>query len=83
MMVKNTYDENVSATFVTMGKDLSVIDQYAQSIDCPTPLFSLASNIHAAAVAQGMKMSDTAAACAVMEGLAGVDRSQVPAPEHS
>jgi 3-hydroxyisobutyrate dehydrogenase-like beta-hydroxyacid dehydrogenase len=83
MMVKNTYDENVSATFVTMGKDLSVIGQYAQSIDCPTPLFSLASNIHAAAVAQGMKMSDTAAVCAVMERLAGVDRSQVPAPEHS
>ena len=70
-------------TFVTMGKDLSVIGQYAQSIDCPTPLFSLASNIHAAAVAQGMKMSDTAAVCAVMERLAGVDRSQVPGPTHS
>jgi putative dehydrogenase len=83
MMVRNTYDENVSATFLTMSKDLSVIGQYAQSIDCPTPLFSLASNIHAAAVAQGMEMSDTAAVCAVMERLAGVDRSQVPAPSHS
>ncbi len=83
MMVRNTYDENVSATFLTMSKDLSVIGQYAQSIDCPTPLFSLASNIHAAAVAQGMEMSDTAAVCAVMERLAGVDRSQVPPPAHS
>ncbi len=83
MMVRNTYDENVSATFLTMSKDLSVIGQYAQSIDCPTPLFSLASNIHAAAVAQGMEMSDTAAVCAVMERLAGVDRSQVPPPSHS
>jgi putative dehydrogenase len=83
MMVRNTYDENVSATFLTMSKDLSVIGQYAQSIDCPTPLFSLASNIHAAAVAQGLEMSDTAAVCAVMERLAGVDRSQVPPPSHS
>ena len=83
MMVRNTYDENVSATFLTMSKDLSVIGQYAQSIDCPTPLFSLASNIHAAAVAQGMEMSDTAAVCTVMERLAGVDRSQVPPPSHS
>jgi 3-hydroxyisobutyrate dehydrogenase-like beta-hydroxyacid dehydrogenase len=83
MMVRNTYDENVSATFLTMSKDLSVIGQYAQSIDCPTPLFSLASNIHAAAVAQGLEMSDTAAVCTVMERLAGVDRSQVPPPSHS
>jgi putative dehydrogenase len=83
MMVRNSYDDNVSATFLTMAKDLSVIGQYAQSIDCPTPLFSLASNIHAAAVAQGMEMSDTAAVCAVMERLAGVDRSQVPPPSHS
>ena len=82
-MVRNTYDENVSATFLTMSKDLSVIGQYANSIDCPTPLFSLASNIHAAAVAQGLEMSDTAAVCAVMERLAGVDRSQVPPPSHS
>jgi 3-hydroxyisobutyrate dehydrogenase-like beta-hydroxyacid dehydrogenase len=83
MMVRNTYDENVSATFLTMSKDLSVIGQYANSIDCPTPLFSLASNIHAAAVAQGLEMSDTAAVCAVMERLAGVDRSQLPPPSHS
>jgi 3-hydroxyisobutyrate dehydrogenase-like beta-hydroxyacid dehydrogenase len=83
MMVRNTYDENVSATFLTMSKDFSVIGQYANSIDCPTPLFSLASNIHAAAVAQGLEMSDTAAVCAVMERLAGVDRSQLPPPSHS
>ncbi len=83
MMVSNTYDHNVSATFKTMSKDLSVIGQYAQSIDCPTPLFSLASNIHAAAVAQGMESFDTAAVCAVMERLAGVNRSEVPPPSHS
>ena len=83
MMVSNNYTDNVSATFLTMSKDLSVIGQYAQSIDCPTPLFSLASNIHAAAVAQGLEMSDTAAVCTVMERLAGVDRSQVPPPSHS
>ena len=74
MMVANQYSENVSATFVTMAKDLSIIKEYTQSIDCPTPLFSLASSIHSAAISQGMKHWDTASVCVVMERLCGLKR---------
>ena len=75
MMVRNVYDQNVSANFKVMAKDISIISQFAQTIDCPTPLFSTAANIHSAAVAQGYEMSDTASVCKVMENLCGVDRS--------
>lgn len=74
MMVKNNYQENVSATFATMSKDLAIIQDYAKSIDCATPLFAVASSIHSAAMAQGMTTFDTAAVCAVMERLSGVQR---------
>ncbi|MEY2621232.1 MAG: hypothetical protein RIT26_1052 [Pseudomonadota bacterium] len=74
MMVQNNYQENVSATFATMSKDLAIIQEYAKSIDCATPLFAVASSIHSAAMAQGMTTFDTAAVCAVMERLSGVQR---------
>ncbi len=74
MMVQNNYQDNVSATFATMSKDLSIIQDYAKSIDCATPLFAVASSIHSAAMAQGMTTFDTAAVCAVMERLSGIER---------
>jgi len=70
------YDRNVTATQRTMSKDISIISRHAQSIDCATPLFSLAANIHAAAIGMGYEMSDTASVCAVMERLAGVGRAE-------
>ena len=41
---------------------------------CPTPLFSLAGDIHRAAIAQGRALEDTASVCAVTDNLAGVKR---------
>jgi 3-hydroxyisobutyrate dehydrogenase-like beta-hydroxyacid dehydrogenase len=76
MMVEGVYDRNVTATQRTMSKDISIISRHAQSIDCATPLFSLAANIHAAAIGMGYEMSDTASVCAVMERLAGVGRAE-------
>lgn len=74
MMVEGVYDRTVSATQRMMQKDIGVISQFARSIDCPTPLFSLAADIHAAAMGQGFEMADTASVCAVMERLAGAKR---------
>jgi 3-hydroxyisobutyrate dehydrogenase-like beta-hydroxyacid dehydrogenase len=74
-MVEGVYDRDVTATHRTMAKDISIITQHAQSIDCATPLFSLAANIHAAAIGMGYEMSDTASVCAVLEKMAGVSRS--------
>jgi 3-hydroxyisobutyrate dehydrogenase-like beta-hydroxyacid dehydrogenase len=68
------YDRDVTATHRTMAKDISIITQHAQSIDCATPLFSLAANIHAAAIGMGYEKSDTASVCAVLEKMAGVTR---------
>ena len=73
-MVEGRYDRTVTATHRMMSKDISIISQHAQSIDCATPLFSLAANIHAAAIGMGYEMQDTASVCAVLEAMAGVKR---------
>ncbi len=75
-MVEGNYTKTVTATHRTMSKDISIIGQHAQSIDCATPLFSLAANIHAAAIGMGHEMSDTASVCAVLEAMAGVSRAK-------
>lgn len=74
MMVDNKYDENVSANHLITKKDISVILDFADEMGCPTPLFSLAGDIHRAAIAQGRALEDTASVCAVTDNLAGVKR---------
>jgi putative dehydrogenase len=75
-MVEANYTQEVSATHRMMVKDISIITDHAQAISCPTPLFSLAANIHAAAVAMGHEAYDTASVCAVLEELCGIHRTQ-------
>ena len=55
-------------------KDVRVIGDFAASLDCPVPLFRQSGEVHRAAVAQGRGDEDTAAVCAVVEQLAGLDR---------
>ena len=55
-------------------KDLTVIGEFASDLDCPTPLFGLATTLHAAALALGHGAEDSAAVCAALERMAGVDR---------
>ena len=74
MMVDNKYDENVSANHYITKKDISVILDYADQMGCPTPLLSVAGDIHRAAIAQGRALEDTASVCAVTDLLAGVKR---------
>jgi 3-hydroxyisobutyrate dehydrogenase-like beta-hydroxyacid dehydrogenase len=73
MMVAGTY---LPATMrsSTWKKDLTVIGEFAADVGCPTPLFGLAGTLHAAALAMGHGEEDTAAVCAVLEGMAGVVR---------
>jgi 3-hydroxyisobutyrate dehydrogenase-like beta-hydroxyacid dehydrogenase len=66
MMVKGRY---VPAT-MKLGvwqKDMRIIDEFARSLACPTPLFSASAPVYAAAVAMGRELEDTAAVCAVLE----------------
>ncbi|MCW6511186.1 NAD(P)-dependent oxidoreductase [Hyphomicrobiales bacterium BP6-180914] len=59
-------------TIRTHLKDLAIIGDFVQELNSPTPLFSAAAQIYHAGAAQGRDMQDTAAVCAVLEGLAGL-----------
>jgi 3-hydroxyisobutyrate dehydrogenase-like beta-hydroxyacid dehydrogenase len=58
----------------TWRKDLTVIGEFASELGCPTPLFGLATTLHAAALAMGHGAEDSAAVCAALEKMAGLDR---------
>jgi L-threonate 2-dehydrogenase len=79
MMVKNSYDEATMKVKIWQ-KDLAVIGEYAASIGCPTPLMSATLPIYASAMSTGHAMHDTAAVCAVLEGMAGFHRPK-PRPK--
>lgn len=55
-------------------KDIDIISAYASSLHCPTPLFEASKPFYSGAYAQGYAKQDTAAICAVLEGMAGMPR---------
>jgi L-threonate 2-dehydrogenase len=55
-------------------KDMAIIGSFATALGVPTPTFSATLPIYAAAQAQGHGSDDTAAVCAVLEGMAAVER---------
>lgn len=73
MMAANTY---LPATMrsSTWKKDMTVIGDFASGLACPTPLFDLSASLYTAALAMGHGAEDTAAVCAVLEKMAGVER---------
>jgi 3-hydroxyisobutyrate dehydrogenase len=73
MMVRGQYDEP-TATMMTHLKDLDIIGKFAADLHCPTPLFTAAAQFYHAGVAQGRGGQDTAAVCAVLEKLTGIER---------
>ena len=73
MMAENNY---LPATMKSRiwRKDMEVIGDFAQSIDCPTPLFDATGAIYDAALAMGHDMEDVAVVCSVLETMAGINR---------
>jgi putative dehydrogenase len=59
-------------------KDIDIIEQFAADLHCPVPLFEASKPFYAAAYAQGRALEDTAAICAVLEQMAGVQRKGRP-----
>ena len=57
-------------------KDIDIIGAYAARLHCPTPLFEASKAFYSAAYAQGHAKDDTAAICAVLEGMAGVEQQK-------
>jgi 3-hydroxyisobutyrate dehydrogenase-like beta-hydroxyacid dehydrogenase len=73
MMAANKY---LPATMrsTTWKKDLTVIGDFASGLGCPTPLFGIATTLHEATLAMGHGAEDTAAVCAALERMAGLER---------
>jgi 3-hydroxyisobutyrate dehydrogenase-like beta-hydroxyacid dehydrogenase len=76
MMVEGRYDDPTMKVSVWQ-KDMDVIGSFAQALGAPTPLFAATLPIYAAAMSTGYAEQDTAATCAVLEAMAGLERGKV------
>ena len=73
MMADNSYDEATMKVSVWQ-KDMAIIGSFAASLGVPTPLMSACIPIYNSAMATGHAQQDTAAVCAVLESMAGIER---------
>ena len=74
-LMRDARYDPATATIRTHLKDVEIINAFANSLRCPTPLFSASAQAYYARAAQGFEMQDTASVCAVMEAMAGLVRS--------
>lgn len=74
MMVEGSY-HRATMKIDVWQKDLAIITDFARELGCPVPLFAAAAQLYAAALAQGRAKEDTAAVCAVLESMAGLERT--------
>ena len=72
-MVAGEYSK-ASASIDMQLKDMKVIGDFLAEAGCAAPCFAASGQIYNAALAQGRVAEDTASVCAVLEGLAGVER---------
>jgi L-threonate 2-dehydrogenase len=72
MLISDTYLPVRTMPLELWRKDLRIIGEFANSLCCPTPLFSACVPLFNAAVASGYGDRDTAAVCAVLETMAGL-----------
>jgi 3-hydroxyisobutyrate dehydrogenase-like beta-hydroxyacid dehydrogenase len=72
MMAESRY-EPATMRLGTWAKDMAVIGEFARSLGSPTPLLEATQPIYAAAAAE-RAAEDTAAVCAVLEKIAGIER---------
>jgi 3-hydroxyisobutyrate dehydrogenase-like beta-hydroxyacid dehydrogenase len=75
MMVKGDYSEATMKNEIWQ-KDMTIIGEFARTLECPTPLFSASAPIYNAAMAMGLGKEDTGAVCAVLEQMAGNPRAR-------
>ncbi|MGC2319272.1 MAG: NAD(P)-dependent oxidoreductase [Bradyrhizobium sp.] len=72
MLIADTYLPIRTMPLELWRKDMRVIADFANSLACPTPMFSAAVPLFNAAVASGYGDQDTAAVAAVIEAMAGL-----------
>jgi 3-hydroxyisobutyrate dehydrogenase-like beta-hydroxyacid dehydrogenase len=73
LMADNAY-EPATMKIAVWQKDMAIIGRFAAELGCPTPLLSATEPIYASAMARGHGAHDTAAVCAVLEAMAGIER---------
>ncbi|HVB47466.1 MAG TPA: NAD(P)-dependent oxidoreductase [Burkholderiales bacterium] len=73
MMVAGDYSDATMKVEVWQ-KDMAIIGDFAREVSCPTPLFQASAPFYTAALAAGRGKQDTAAVCAVLEEMAGLNR---------
>lgn len=74
MMVNNDYS-NATMKMDVWQKDIQVISDFANELDCPIPLFDAGTKLYQKAMDDGMDKLDTASVCRVLESMANVSRS--------
>ena len=72
-MVKGNYSQ-ATMKIDLWQKDMDIIEKFAASLNCPTPLFSASRPFYDEALTLGYGEEDTASVCAIMEKRAGVKR---------
>lgn len=71
MMASHAY-EPATMRLEVYQKDIDIIDDFARSLSCPTPLFSSSLPFYRRAIAEGRGKQDTAAIAAVLREAAGL-----------
>jgi len=74
MMVNDDYD-NATMKMDVWQKDMLVIGEFAERLDCQLPLFNSSATVYQEGMARGMNKLDTASVCRVLEQLSGYQRS--------
>lgn len=77
-MVANCYEPPTMKVSIWQ-KDMHIISEFANALNCPTPLLDACASIYTAAMAQGRGGQDTASVCAVLAEMARLDRQE---PQH-
>ena len=73
MMVAGDYSQ-ATMKIDMWQKDMDIIQAFAKSLECPTPLFEAGRPLYDTALAEGHAKEDTASVCAVLEKMAGIKR---------
>ena len=77
LMVDEAYAE-ATMKLKLWQKDMTIINEFARQLDCPTPLFAASAPIYTAALATRDGSEDMAAVCAVLEAMANSPRIRRP-----
>jgi 3-hydroxyisobutyrate dehydrogenase-like beta-hydroxyacid dehydrogenase len=72
MLVSNEYLPVRTAPLDLFRKDLEVIGDFADGIDCPVPMFTASLPLYRSAMANGLGRQDTAAIALLLQQMAGM-----------